>query len=193
MPRPRQRACLEAGLKLDINKLTRQGLFRPRGKVGPCTINWTNSYTGDVIAGGQITAYLESDYAGWFRIQIGELDQWIDLMAQPRHFGGRQWYFKSPITHRCSVLWMPLGARRFCGRHEWEGQVAYASQFDAPEALDAFFYELIAVHQCVPFSSVANIVGGFWQFRLPSPLVWPPSRWRSCCASTLAASCVTCA
>ncbi len=83
MLRPRQRACLEAGLNLDINKLTRQGLFRPRGKVGPYTINWTNSYTGDVIAGGQITAYLESDYAGWFRIQIGELDQWIDLMAQP--------------------------------------------------------------------------------------------------------------
>lgn len=24
------------------------------------------------------------------------------------------------------------GAKRFCGRHEWEGQIAYASQFDTP-------------------------------------------------------------
>ena len=27
---------------------------------------------------------------------------------------------------------MPPGATRFCGRHEWEGRVAYASQFDTP-------------------------------------------------------------
>jgi hypothetical protein len=27
---------------------------------------------------------------------------------------------------------MPPGATRFCGRHEWEGQVAYASQFESP-------------------------------------------------------------
>jgi hypothetical protein len=23
----------------------------------------------------------------------------VDLVAQPRHFDGRQWYFKYPITH----------------------------------------------------------------------------------------------
>ena len=61
---------------------------------------------------------------------MGELDQWIDLVAQSRHFGGRQWYFRSPITTHCSsVLWMPPGARRFYGRHEYAGRVAYASQF----------------------------------------------------------------
>ena len=132
MPSPRQRACLQDGLKLDINKLGRQGLLRPGEKAGPYTISWTNSYSGELIASGLITAYLQSNYGGWFRIQMGELDQWIDLVAQPRHFGGRQWYFKSPITHRCSVLWMPPGARRFCGRHEWGQRVAYASQFDTP-------------------------------------------------------------
>jgi hypothetical protein len=119
VPRPRQRACLQDGLKLDINKLARHGLFLPRTKVGPHTISWTNSYTGEVTANGLITAHAQSDYGGWLRIQLGELDQWIDLVAQPRHFDGRQWYFKSPITHLCSVLWMPPGARRFCGRHEW--------------------------------------------------------------------------
>ena len=37
-----------------------------------------------------------------------------------------------PLLLDASVLWMPPGARRFCGRHEWGGQVAYASQFDTP-------------------------------------------------------------
>jgi hypothetical protein len=63
---------------------------------------------------------------------MNDLDQCLDLVAQPRHFGGRQWYFKSPITYLCAVLWMPRGAKRFCGRHEWDGRVAYASQFDTP-------------------------------------------------------------
>ena len=34
--------------------------------------------------------------------------------------------------HLCSVLWMPPGATRFCGRHEWEASVAYATQFETP-------------------------------------------------------------
>jgi hypothetical protein len=79
------------------------------------------------------TAQLQTGRASWFRIQMGDLDQWIDLVAQPRHFGGRQWYFRSLVTgRRCSVLWIPPGARRFCGRHEWGRQVAYASQFGTP-------------------------------------------------------------
>jgi hypothetical protein len=51
---------------------------------------------------------------------------------QPHRFEGRQWYFRCPATqHRCSVLWMPLGATRFCSRQAWRKQVAYASQFES--------------------------------------------------------------
>jgi hypothetical protein len=133
MPRPRQRACLESGLKLDINKLVREGLLRPGAKAGPYMLGWTNSYTGELTASGLITIHLLSDYEGWFRIQIGELDQGVDLVAQPRHFGGRQWYFKSPVTGQCcSALWMPPGARRFASRQAWGRHVAYVSQFDTP-------------------------------------------------------------
>ena len=131
MPRFRQRTCFQDGLKLDINKLARKGMLQPEARVS-CTYSWSNSYTGEQTASALITAQLQTERAGWFRIQMGELDQWIDLVSQPRHFGGRQWYFKSPITHRCSVLWMPPGARRFCGRHEWGRHIAYASQFDTP-------------------------------------------------------------
>jgi hypothetical protein len=100
MPKPRQRVCLQNGLKLDINKLARQGLLQPGAKAAPFMFRWTNNYTGETVATALITTHL-LDYAGWFRIQMGELDQWIDLVS-------------------------------FGGRHEWETQVAYASQFDTP-------------------------------------------------------------
>ena len=39
------------------------------------------------------------------------LDQRIHLIARPRHFGGRQWYFICPyMNRRVSVLWKPTGA-----------------------------------------------------------------------------------
>ena len=121
MPRARQRVCLEAGLKLDINRLIRKGVMRPGVRSGPFQISWTNNYTGEIIASGLITANMEGLYQGWFRFQLGSLDQWIDLIPQPRHFGGRQWYFECPETHRrCSVLWMPPGATRFCSRQAWK-------------------------------------------------------------------------
>jgi hypothetical protein len=100
---------------------------------GPNPIQWSRTYTGDTIASGFMTANMEGTDEGWVRIQIGNLDQWIALAVQPRRFGGRQWYFKCPQTHRhCSVLWKPPGATRFCSRQTWRRQVAYASQFATP-------------------------------------------------------------
>jgi hypothetical protein len=130
MPRPRQRVSLESGLKLDINKLPRR-LFVPEvGVVSHDTICWTNSYTDELIAHGVISTQVQSERGGWLRIQIGELDQWVDLVSQPRHFGGRQWYFSCVCTPRCSVLWMPPGATRFTSRQHYGNEVAYASQFE---------------------------------------------------------------
>ena len=130
MPRFKQRATLEQGPKLDINRLSRQGFVHPGAKSGPHHIHWTNTYSGEAIASGIVTSNMEGSDEGWLRIQIGKVDQWITLGAQPRHFGGRQWYFQCPATQRyCSVLWMPPGAARFCSRQAWRKQVAYASQF----------------------------------------------------------------
>jgi hypothetical protein len=119
MPRPRQRICLESGLRLDLNKLRRQGLVCPGVKRG-AVIRWTNTYTGEDIANGVITSNMEGTYEGWLRIQLGSLDQTITLVPKPRHFGGHQWYFVCPLMNRyVSVLWMPPGAHRFCSRQAW--------------------------------------------------------------------------
>ena len=74
MPRARQRACLEHGLKLDINRLARQGVLDPNGVAGPAPIEWTNTYTGEEVASGTITADMEEGPdEGWLRIRIGKL------------------------------------------------------------------------------------------------------------------------
>jgi hypothetical protein len=78
---------------------------------------------------------MQGNYEGWFRIQIGSLDQRIILVPKPRHFGGQQWYFMCPVMNRCaSVLWRPPGANRFCSRQTWGSRrVAYCSQFLDPD------------------------------------------------------------
>jgi hypothetical protein len=123
MPRPVQRACLESGLKLDINRAIGDGWIKP-GAQRRAIVRWAER--SDWI----ITANLTGTERGYLRIQIGPLDDWIELEARPRHFGGRQWFFVCPyLNRRAMVLWKPPGARSFACRRRWGRQVAYASQF----------------------------------------------------------------
>lgn len=113
-----------------MNWLARRGFIELGANIGLRGITWTHSYWGDV-ATGMISADMSGKDEGWFRIQLGSLDQRITLVSRPRHFGGRQWYFLCPIRNRpASVLWKPNGATRFCSRQTWGSQVAYQSQFN---------------------------------------------------------------
>jgi hypothetical protein len=130
MARNRQRVCLQDGLKLDINQLARNGLIRRGTGTSAQAIQWISAYWGEV-ARGVVTADLPREGQGWFSIELaGEDCQRIALIARPRHFGGRQWYFSCPKTGRLvSVLWRPPGARWFASRQAWGRQVAYRSQY----------------------------------------------------------------
>ena len=46
VPRSRQRVCLEAGLKLDLNELMRKGCVVP-GAYSAFRMRWINNYTGE--------------------------------------------------------------------------------------------------------------------------------------------------
>ena len=118
MPRLPSRVPLENGLRLDLNCLVREGRIRP-GVSSWTSISWSNHY-GEKIA----SAYRErSDRYG--RVFFGancnrKTQQSISLGSQPRHFGGRQWYFICPFTsRRVSVLWKPSGERHFACRQHW--------------------------------------------------------------------------
>ena len=170
MPRARQRACLDHGLKLDLNKLARQGLVRRGARSGPYLIRWSWTHTGEEIASGLITANMEGDFEGWLRIQLGGLDQWIILVPRPRYFGGYQWYFVCPVMNQyASVLWMPPGADRFCSRQTWDRRVAYASQFADPDNRAHIGQAKIKARL------IANLDPGEWD--LPPKPKW--MRWRT--------------
>jgi hypothetical protein len=129
MPRPRSRACLQDGLKLDLNQLARQGFIKFGANIGARGIQWRNSHQGE-IASGVITADMTDSSHSWSRIALGNFVQQIALVSRPRHFGGRQWFFVCPVTcGLATVLWMPPGASKFCSRQAWGRQVAYRSQF----------------------------------------------------------------
>jgi hypothetical protein len=92
MARPTQRVRLESGIKLNINRLVQAGAIRSGAHIESRTA-WSNSYYGDLTA--SMEAKISSTEEGWFRIRIEEvgLDQRINLVSRPRHFGGRHWYF----------------------------------------------------------------------------------------------------
>ena len=128
LPRSRQRACLEAGLKLDLNNLMRQGCVMPNART-LWSSQWSSNYTGELIATAQFSASLTAQ-EGRLTIRIGDVHQTIFLTTRSRHLGGFQWYFVCPVMNLCvSVLWRPPGARTFRSRQAWGKSVAYASQF----------------------------------------------------------------
>lgn len=132
MPRPRQRVRLQDGLWLDLNKLVREG-FKSREEPLTVGTHWTSNRQG-VLARALITLQQKAEDRGSLRIVlIGKFEQRLDLIAYPRHFGGWQWYFLCPVTgKKCSVVWLPPGANRFCSRQAWGKQIAYATQFELP-------------------------------------------------------------
>jgi hypothetical protein len=131
LPRPRHRACLEDGLKLDLNHLARKGFIKFGKSIGARGIAWSNSHHGQ-IATGVITADMADPSQAWIRVAIGSFVQQITLQSRPRHLGGRQWFFVCPLTGGlATVLWKPPGATRFYSRQAWGRQVAYRSQFQS--------------------------------------------------------------
>lgn len=76
MARPRQRVCLQDGLKLDLNRLARKGFVQHGANIGVRGITWTHSYWGKV-ASGVISANMSRRTDSRFRIQLGSLDQRI--------------------------------------------------------------------------------------------------------------------
>jgi|SRR5665213_460306 len=130
MGRPRQRVCLQEGLSLNLPRLIRKHFITPECRSGPHYIRWSYTYTEEQIACGVLVSDLTDPFYGWLTIQVGDLNQGIDLERLPRHFGGGQWYFRCPFKHlRCTVLWLPPGARGFGSRQTWGRQVSYSSQF----------------------------------------------------------------
>ena len=107
---------------------------------------------GDERATAKIAASIISSAAdaryGTMRIAGDWINQTIQLVGCPRHFGGLQWYFVCPVENRCvSVLWSPPGRRFFAGRKSLGKQVAYLSQYHPPEARAHYRRQALRPHR----------------------------------------------
>ena len=168
MARPRQRVRLEDGLRLDLNELVRQG-FWPRGNE-PLTITtrWTFNSRGQIASAFTTIQKQTEDRASLRTVVTGKPGQRLELIAQPRHFGGQQRYFRCPVTgQKCSVVWLPPGANRFCSRQAWGNQVAYSTQFESK------FDRAITAREKVKSRLIGNLNRRDWE--LP-----PKPKWMRC-------------
>ena len=132
MPRRRERVRLESGLKLDLNRLMRDGPVKAGELTCRATV-WTRIPSGEPVAMAIIEADMRPDSPARITIEHDGRVQSVRLRAVARHFGGVQWYFVCPGTgRRATVLWKPPGGRYFASREAFERQVAYGSQFQCP-------------------------------------------------------------
>jgi hypothetical protein len=130
MARWRERVRLEDGLKLDLNTLIRDG-FGKTGEARFQSICWRRVSSGEIIASGFLEMALNDEPFAWATLQLGKLEQRIQLRGEARRFGGVQWYFLCPATRRlASVLWLLPGESRFLSRRAFGRRVAYGSQFE---------------------------------------------------------------
>ncbi|WOH82143.1 hypothetical protein RX327_02790 [Bradyrhizobium sp. BEA-2-5] len=139
MPRHLQRTPLELGLQLNINRLIRDGLVQPGKVTQPSSFRWLDD-EGDERASARIAADLtipsaDKARSGKMRIHAAWINQTVQLVGRPRHFGGVQWYFVCPAQGKhVSVLWAMPRTRYFVGRKALGKQVAYLSQYHSPGA-----------------------------------------------------------
>jgi hypothetical protein len=135
MPRQMERIPLELGLRLNINRLLRDGVLISGQKTQLKDYLWFDG-DGEKIARAQITAEMTEGAEGTrpghgaMRIVADWIDQTIHLVARARHFGGQQWYFVCPRNgDDVAILWSPPGKRFFAGRRSWGKHYAYVSQY----------------------------------------------------------------
>lgn len=127
---------IENGLKLDLRRMRKQGLFVKRTRYSGRMV-WSNSLSGEQTSSIGISYNLEGTYP-WFGVKYsvtnydGErvsVDERFDLERFPQPFGGYRWYFICPETfERAQCLYLPPGATRFRSRDGFRCRLQYRSQ-----------------------------------------------------------------
>lgn len=132
------RPMVEGGVVLDVNKLIRDGTFRPGSWHG--LIVWTEVYSGRETARVGYETHMARE-RGYVRLRYTATDPWsgekrhhdypLELATTPQPFGGRRWWWVCPRRgDLVSKLYMPAGATAFASRKCFH--IAYRSQRESP-------------------------------------------------------------
>ena len=131
---------IEHGLKLDLRRLRKQGLFDGTSAYRSINLTWSNSHTGEKTASAGMcysatpgNSWLALDYTitrDGVRIPVKDT---FDLERLEQPFGGYRWYVRCPQTgRRCQCLYLPPGATHFRSRQGFRCRLQYRSQHQAP-------------------------------------------------------------
>lgn len=131
---------IEDGLKLDLRRLRRQGLFNGEAGYRSMNLTWSNAHTGEKTASAGLSystmpgnSWLKLDYTitrNEERIPVKDTFH-LEHFEQP--FGGYRWYLRCPQTgRRCQCLYLPSGATYFRSRQGFSCRLQYRSQHHGP-------------------------------------------------------------
>ena len=130
---------LDEGLKLNINKLVRDGLSPPRGWTSG-TLKWTTTRTNEYYAsigyeintGNPDNMWMRVHYTSTIRGEKHDMDYKISITTTEPHYGGRRFWFICPRTGaRAAVLYSPPGSKWFASRKAYN--LKYLSQSEGPD------------------------------------------------------------
>ncbi len=129
-------AKVDEGLKLDINKLKRDGMLALNSWQSG-SLAWTRVGTGEETGSiGYETNTLDKNDM-WMRVHYthtshyndepNKMDYKIKLETTQPNYGGKRLWFICPLTHeRAGVLFSPPGSKWFASRHAYN--LKYQSQ-----------------------------------------------------------------
>ena len=127
---------LDEGLRLNINKLKRDGMLA-LNVWHSGTLEWTRTSTGEKTASiGFETNTLDPEDM-WVRVhythtphhndEANKMDYKIKLETTQPNYGGKRLWFVCPLAHkRVGVLFLPPGSKWFASRHAYN--LKYQSQ-----------------------------------------------------------------
>lgn len=133
-------AKLDEGLKLDVNKLKRDGML-VFDSWHSGSLRWTRVSTGEETSSiGFEMNTLNSDDM-WLRVhythtpyyadESEDMDYKIKLTTTQPNYGGKRFWFVCPMTHnRAGVLYLPPGSKYFASRYAYN--LKYQSQSRGP-------------------------------------------------------------
>lgn len=131
---------LDEGLKLDINRMKRQGQIRHSCYCSG-DIQWTYTNTGEYASSlgyesnlmdeGNMWLRLKYSHTPWWSEEAEKVDYTIKIASTHPNYGGRRLWFICPITgRRAAVLHKPNTSSYFASRHAFN--MLYESQSQCP-------------------------------------------------------------
>ena len=160
---------VDEGLKLDINKLKRDGLIGLNSSRSG-TLTWTRVGTGEETGsiGYEVNTLDLNDM--WMRVHYTHKSYWDDepnimdykikLETTQPNYGGKRLWFTCPLTHeRVGVLYSPPGSKWFASRHAYNLKYQSQSRSAHDRAIDKMW-------------KLKDRLGGHEYWRKPKGMHW---------------------